>query len=343
MRTMILKKNAVLFICMMLCIIAGKHSIAQDSIAGGINDNARHPYIEWKSQYPDHKAGEVKVNTVKKIYNFLVQKDKEVGISRPVAIVGKTPASFWVLDQGAQTMYQVEKKKADRPKAFKKKENYFSSLVGVCELPDGDLLFTDSRLNKVYRFSKDEKKLIEFNDTNQLQQPTGIAYSAVNNEIWVVETGAHRVSVFNRAGQLLRRTGSRGDDTGQFNFPTSICIDKAGDAYIVDAMNFRVKILNKKGEFVTAFGEAGDFSGSFARPKGIATDTYGNIYVSDALFHVVQIFDRAGNFLYSFGKQGRGKEEFWMPAGIYIDSKNYIYVADSYNSRIQVFQLINGS
>ena len=48
----------------------------------------------------------------------------------------------------------------------------------------------------------DEKKLIEFNDTNQLMQPTGLAYSAVNDEIWVVETGAHRISVFNRKGEL---------------------------------------------------------------------------------------------------------------------------------------------
>ena len=332
-----------IFICMMPGILTNDFCNAQDSTSAGVNDNSGHPYIQWKSQYPDHKVGEVKVNTIKRIYNFLVQKDKESGISRPVAIVGKTPSSFWVLDQGAQTMYEVGRKKAERPKAFKKKENYFTSLVDVCEMPDGELLFTDSRLNKVYRFNKEEKKLVEFNDTNQLMQPTGIAYSPVTDEVWVVETGAHRIAVFNSAGQLIKRIGSRGNDTGQFNFPTSICIDKSGDVYIVDAMNFRIQILNKKGGYVTAFGEAGDFSGSFARPKGIATDTYGNIYVSDALFHVVQIFDRAGNFLYSFGKQGREKQEFWMPSGIYIDSKNYIYVADSYNSRVQVFQLINGS
>ena len=343
MNNIILTKNPAILICIVLRIFMGDYCYAQDSTKAGVTENTAHPYIEWKSQYPDHKAGEVKVNTIRKIYNFLVQKDKEYGISRPVAIVGKTPSSFWVLDQGAQTMYEVGRKKAERPKAFKKKENYFTSLVDVCELPDGELLFTDSRLNKVYRFNKEEKKLVEFNDTNLLMQPTGIAYSPVTDEVWVVETGAHRVAVYNRFGHLVKRIGSRGNDTGQFNFPTSICIDKSGDVYIVDAMNFRVQILNKKGEYVTAFGEAGDFSGTFARPKGIATDTYGNIYVSDALFHVVQIFDRTGNFLYSFGKQGREKQEFWMPAGIYIDSKNYIYVADSYNSRVQVFQLINGS
>jgi DNA-binding beta-propeller fold protein YncE len=251
--------------------------------------------------------------------------------------------NFWVLDQGQETIYEVQKNKLQKPRAIKKKDNFFTSLVGVCSMPNGDILFTDSRLNKVFIIDHDKKKLASLNDTLQFQQPTGIAYSAASGEIWVVETGAHRVSVLGTNGELIKRIGNRGEENGQFNFPTSIWIDKDGDVYIVDAMNFRVQIFHKNGDFVTAFGEEGDASGTFARPKGIATDTYGNIYVADALFHVVQIFDRSGNFLYSFGKQGREKEEFWMPSGIFIDSKNYIYVADSYNSRVQIFQLVNGS
>jgi sugar lactone lactonase YvrE len=307
------------------------------------NDNGDHPYISWMSQFPAHKAGEVKKNAALRIYEFLVQKNKGASLSRPVGILAHDPSSFWVLDQGDEAMFQVEKNKMEIPHSIKKKESYFTSLVGMCALPGGDILFTDSRLNKVFVYNEGSKKLTTLNDTLQFQQPTGVAYSPVTDEIWVVETNAHRISILNRKGELIKRIGGRGNEQAQFNFPTSITIDKNGDAYIVDAMNFRIQILNKKGEFISMFGEAGDVSGTFARPKGIATDTYGNIYVADALFHVVQIFDRAGNFLYSFGKQGREKEEFWMPAGICIDSKNHIYVADSYNSRIQIFQLVNGS
>lgn len=264
-------------------------------------------------------------------------------MSRPVSVVAATPADFMVFDQGSETIFQVQKNKVEIPRPVKKKENYFTSLVGSCALPGNDILFTDSRLNDVFRLSADRKKLDIFNDTQHLQQPTGIAYSAVNDEVWVVETGAHRITVFNAKGERVKTIGSRGDEKGQFNFPTAICIDKNGDAYVIDALNFRVQIFDRNGTFISMFGEAGDATGSFARPKGIATDSYGNIYITDALFHVVQIFDRAGNFLYSFGKQGREKEDFWMPSGIYIDSKNYIYIADSYNSRVQIFQLNNGS
>ena len=338
-----LKYLSGLFITALFCVSLVFTSNAQGKVPGNIQDNTDHPYISWVSQYPVHKEHEAKQNAARKIYDFLVKKNKESTLTRPVGVFAANPADFWVLDQGDETVLQVQKNKVEIPRSIRKKENYFTSLVGVCALPDGDILFTDSRLNKVFLLSVVQKKLSILNDTLQFQQPTGIAYSAATDEIWVVETNAHRVSVLSRNGELIKRIGSRGDANGQFNFPTSICIDKAGDVYIVDAMNFRVQIFHKNGEFGSTFGEAGDGTGFFARPKGIATDTYGNIYVADALFHVVQIFDKSGTFLYSFGKQGREKEEFWMPAGIYIDSKNYIYVADSYNSRIQIFQLINGS
>jgi len=330
-----------LFIVTLTYILLVSNSNSQTAATG--NTESDHPYISWVSQYPALKITGVKHSTFRRIFDFLIQKNKGDVLTRPVGILAGDPANFWVLDQGDELVFQVQKNKAEVPRSIKKKENYFTSLIGVCSMPGGNILFTDSRLNKVFVLKEGEKKLSILNDTLQLQQPTGIAYSITTDEIWVVETNAHRIAVLSRNGELKRTIGGRGDANGQFNFPTSIWIDNSGQVFIVDAMNFRVQIFDKNGVFISAFGEAGDATGFFARPKGIATDSYGNIYVADALFHVVQIFDRAGNFLYSFGKQGHGKEEFWMPSGIYIDSKNYIYVADSYNSRVQIFQLINGS
>ncbi len=319
-------------------VFAGR---AQDSAFVKPTEKSDQPYISWVSQYPVHKE-KVKQNVFRRTYEFLVGKGKENELMRPVGVLATNPGSFWVLDQGKETIYEVLKNKGEIPRSIKKKENYFTSLVGSCSIPGDGLLFTDSRLNKVFRVSGEDRKLEVVNDSLQLLQPTGIAWSAVTNEIWVVETGGHRISVLDEKGVLKRRIGSRGDDKGKFNFPTSICIDKNGDVYVVDAMNFRVQIFDKNGVFLSMFGEAGDVMGSLARPKGIAIDSYGDIYIADALLHSVQIFDKEGRLLYSFGKRGRDREEFWMPSGIYIDSKNYIYVADSYNSRIQIFQLING-
>ncbi len=81
--------------------------------------------------------------------------------------------------------------------------------------------------------SADQKELRMLNDS--LDQPTGIAWSESTQEIWVVETHAHRVAILNSEGELIRRLGRRGSGPGEFNYPTFIWIDSFGNIYIVDS------------------------------------------------------------------------------------------------------------
>jgi len=261
---------------------------------------------------------------------------------KPVNILAYDLGSFWILDQGNGLVYRNSGGTLSLPRALRRKKPDLSSLVGITAAWNDNLLFTDSRENKVFRLTPEGRELEVFNKGVTLNQPTGIAYSPVTEEIWVCETASHRIAVLNRRGELVRHIGSRGSSEGEFNFPTFIWIDASGMAYVVDAMNFRIQIFNSAGKYISSFGEHGNATGYFARPKGVAVDSQGNIYVADALFNAVQIFDREGNFLYYFGSQGRGREQFWMPSGIFIDSDDHIYVADSYNARIQIFQLKKG-
>ncbi len=299
------------------------------------------PYIKWVSLWPS-TGKKNNTNGFRNIFNKIFLGKRTPVLSKPVSILAYDPQLFWILDQASNSIFYVEKDVGDIPHFISNSDFDFSSLVGICSLPDKNLLITDSHAQKIYKILPGEKQIQLLNDTLVLNQPTGIAYSTVKDEIWVAETSAHRVAVLNDKGELLKRVGRRGTAPGEFNFPTHIWIDQAGNVYIVDAMNFRVQVLNKDGEIISVFGEAGDATGYLSRPKGIAIDSYGHIYIVDALFHVVQVFDIQGNFLYKFGNQGQGEGEFWLPSGIYIDDQNYIYVADSYNSRIQVFQLIYG-
>jgi NHL repeat len=306
------------------------------------DSTVKNPYIEYIGQYPEIKKPEKKKHALRKIYDFLIQKDKQSGLVRPVGITGAANSDILIVDQGADALFLVSGKTMTVPKAVKRKEKYYTSLVAACALKPDEFLFTDSRLNKVIRLNTAKNTLSFFFDTLKLQQPTGIACSPATGDIWVVETGAHTVDIFSKDGTLIKKIGTRGTEKEQFNFPVAVWIDKNGDAYVVDAMNFRIQIFDKFGTFVNMFGEPGDASGFFARPKGVATDSYGNIYVTDALYHAVQVFNRKGELLYVFGRQGSENGQFWMPSGIYIDNDNKIYVADSYNSRVQIFQLVNG-
>jgi len=313
---------------------------AQKSGNEQISVSTDYPHVEWVKNWPsaDYKP---KKKKFKDQFNSVVFGKKTPVLSNPVAVLAYSPDELWVLDQGNKTVFQVKKGVGDIPHSIAKSDFDLSSLVGICAGSNTNILFTDSKTQKVYSVSADKKKLQSLNDTMRLEQPTGIAYSTVKKEIWVVETKGHRIAVLNEKGELQKRIGTRGNAPGEFNYPTHIWIDTKGNIYINDAMNFRIQVLNPEGEVISVFGEAGDASGYLARPKGIATDSFGNIYVADALFHVVQVFDMKGNYLYKFGNQGHGIGEFWMPSGIFIDASDNIYVADTYNSRIQVFKLIH--
>ena len=313
-------------------------SYGQDSTYVDVLDFFEMNQVNWVSQIPPLKE-DVKKQRKGWFKRLVLGKNEITTLQKPVLAIPLGINKTIILDQGNGTLFLAEEDKLIIPKILKKEETQFSSLVSACLLPNKDVLFTDSRLNGVYRLSEDQKSVGLLNDSLILEQPTGIAYSSSNNQIWVVETGSHRISILDEQGNRIKTIGERGSGEGEFNYPTSIWIDKKGTAYVVDALNYRIQLFDAVGNFISMFGENGNGTGFFASPKGIATDSHGNIYVVDALFHGVQIFDSFGNYLYQFGTQGRKTGEFWMPSGIYIDEQDIIYVADGYNSRVQLFQL----
>ena len=315
---------------------------SQDTIVRNVSKSLEIPQIRWVKQWPSLDQKKQK-HTFSSRFNAIFLGKKTPVLSRPVSVLAFNTENFWILDQGAKSLFQVGGEVGDIPHFVKKTDFDFSSLVGICAITPTGLIFTDSHAKKIYKILPEKKKLQILNDSLFLDQPTGIAFSKVTNEIWVVETNAHRIAILNEKGEIIRHIGSRGTAPGEFNYPTHIWIDKTGLVYIIDAMNFRLQVLNTSGEVISVFGEQGDASGYFARPKGVATDSHGNIYIVDALFHVVQVFDLNGKFLYNLGNQGQKEGEFWMPSGIFIDDNDFIYIADSYNSRVQVFQIVYGN
>jgi sugar lactone lactonase YvrE len=315
---------------------------SQDTITAIPQKSLEIPQIRWVKQWPSADKKQ-KTHTFKTRFNAIFLGKKTPVLSRPVSVLALNPGNFWILDQGAKSIFHVQREVGEIPHFIRKSTFDFSSLVGICAIPPDGFIFTDSHAKKIYKILPEKKQLQILNDTIPLDQPTGIAFSSVTNQIYVVETNAHRIAVLNEKGEIVKHIGSRGTAAGEFNYPTHIWIDKAGLLYVIDAMNFRVQILSSEGEVISVFGEPGDASGYFARPKGIATDSHGNIYIVDALFHVVQVFDMKGVFLYNLGNQGQKQGEFWMPSGIFIDDSDFVYIADCYNSRIQVFQLVYGN
>lgn len=300
--------------------------------------------VVWAAQYPSPvKKNKKRVKTAGDLLNVIAGagRSEDLVLNKPVSLIADDPMNFWVADQGNGLLFNIRKNKGTTPRAFVKGKFRAESIVGICQLPGKGILFSDSRLNKLFMLGEDQKEVMPFAAGDSLMQPTGISWSSVTQEIWVTETAAHRILVYDQEGKRIKTIGTRGDGPGEFNYPIAVSFNRMGQAYIVDALNYRIQVFDQSGKWIRSFGSAGNASGYFALPKGVATDSYGNIYVTDALFHNVQIFSPAGTLLYHFGKQGREQGQFWIPSGIFIDKLDNIYVADSYNSRIQVFKLVN--
>jgi tripartite motif-containing protein 71 len=193
----------------------------------------------------------------------------------------------------------------------------------------------------------------------QFISPRDVAVDSSGN-VFVADTGNHRIQKFDKNGKLLANWGSEGRGDGQFIFPYSISLDSSGNVYVGDANNLRIQKFDNKGHFITKWGTNGT-------PYYIEVNSSGCVYVDISSY--VEIYDSNGKFLGHFednryctymafdssnniyssfwpdakvvkldsnGKliakwNSYGTGNFICPLGIAVDSSNNVYVVDGDN------------
>jgi DNA-binding beta-propeller fold protein YncE len=214
----------------------------------------------------------------------------------------------------------------------------FMSPVGIAQGARNEILVADSELKSVFRLDMKGSLVGEFGH-DILERPTGLARDAQNGRVYVADTHAHDIKVFNDDGGLINVIGQRGEGDGEFNFPTHL-VFVAGKLYVTDTMNSRIQIFDTDGNFVAKFGKLGLNVGNLVRPKGVAVDSESNIYVIESLYDNLLVFNNQGRTLLALGGKGKGIGEFYLPSGVWIDSHDQVYIADMYNGRITVLQFL---
>src|SRR5438105_15814417 len=76
-------------------------------------------------------------------------------------------------------------------------------------------------------------------EAGQLRSPGGIAVDG-NGDVYVTDTGNHRVEKFDREGNFMTQWGVFGNGDGLFNFPYGIAVDWRGCIFVVSSSNTRV-------------------------------------------------------------------------------------------------------
>ena len=190
----------------------------------------------------------------------------------------------------------------------------------------------------------------------QFNSPEGVAVDASGN-VYVADTGNHRIQKFNGTGTFLRmwgkgvddgslafqictsdcQTGLSGSGDGQLNNPEGVAVNTAGRVYVADTENHRIQKFNSGGTFLSKWGTAGSSAGELNTPFGVAIDDARNVYVVDTYNHRIQKFDNKGKFLTTWGSEGSNDGELYFPSGAAVDAAGNLWVADYNNHRIQKF------
>lgn len=175
----------------------------------------------------------------------------------------------------------------------------------------------------------------------ELLAPRNVTVGPDGN-LYVLDSGNHRVVVFDQNGELLRTWGGPGAGDGQFNEPWGIAVDEEF-VYVADTWNHRVQKFTLQGQFVTRFGQSGttvelgqDSGGYFFGPRSLTLLDGNQILVTDTGNHRLQLFDRDGAFIRTIGQLGSSPGQFNEPVGL-ASTPGSVYLADTWNARIQRF------
>ncbi|HEV7483326.1 MAG TPA: hypothetical protein VGO13_09535 [Solirubrobacterales bacterium] len=180
---------------------------------------------------------------------------------------------------------------------------------------------------------------------------SGLAINESTHDVYVADTGNHRVVEFDSNGNFIRAfgadvggagvdvcatgclAGTPGSTPGQLSEPIFIAVDNDaassshGDVYVADRGDGIVTKFDSSGNLISAWAAGGQLDGSaapegpFKRFSGIAVDPLGDLWVGNQ--RSVFEFSSQASFIRNWTGQERPAAD--APAGIAIDATGDIY------------------
>ena len=124
----------------------------------------------------------------------------------------------------------------------------FQSPMGIALTLDNHLLVVDMGNHRVQMFTLEGKfvKSVGREGNGQLQfsSPQGITVHPSSCQVFIADTGNHRIQVLN---DDLTYSHEFGCNDGQFNRPLDVACDSHGNVYAVDTLNDCVQVFTSSG------------------------------------------------------------------------------------------------
>jgi DNA-binding beta-propeller fold protein YncE len=171
-------------------------------------------------------------------------------------------------------------------------------------------------------------------------KPNGIAVTP-DQVIYVVDSEARSIKIFNPKGELHATFGSRGYENGQVEYPVDVARNAmTGELYVADYGNRRIAVYAHDGTWLrnlwAPLNDQGD--AAFFRIAGVEVGPSGNLYIVDSALSSVSILTPDGDLVDIIGYENGS---YWtgqlnVPVDAATDGRS-LYVTSSMDRLVKVF------
>lgn len=190
---------------------------------------------------------------------------------------------------------------------------------------DGTLLVLDRGNGRVQRLAPDGRPIATF--AEPLHHPFDLVLHA--GRIYVADTLAHRVVVFDAAGEVVQVLGSESQAPGPLNAPVGVLVAPNGEIHVLELGDASVQVFDPEGRPIRRYGGPGGPEG-LQRPRSIALSPTGDVVISDPAAECLFVFTLEGAFLDRIElPDPRGRRRVPLRVSETRDGGLYVWVADA--------------
>ncbi len=191
---------------------------------------------------------------------------------------------------------------------------------------------------------------MESDDDNVLfYMPSDIVFDKDGN-IFVLDSGNHRIQKFSQDGNFIATIGNAGEGPGEFQYPFSFDIDAQGYLYVSDSGNQRIQVLKPNGKDYKTIKltdiEVGDIN-LFGQDSllmaggGLFSFRMDMMEEEQALPKIFKVLDKEGEVQKEFGNQRDYKNPMVNRIGNMfisaVDKDSNVYITFNAQNRIEKY------
>jgi hypothetical protein len=231
--------------------------------------------------------------------------------------------------------------------------------LGVAIDSQGYLLVGNNGRNNIEVYDPSTGDRLATFGQGLVEMPTSIVVGP-NGDIYVTDSKAHRVWVFESSYVHVRTIGEPGKSEGQLKFPIDAAVvarDTAGglveELYVADQANQRIQVFGLDGTFVRTitpllvpsgscinYGWScpKDARGMFIRLQGLDVDAAGRVHILDIYEAAVTIMDPVtGSRVGSYGGWGEAPGKLFAPLDLALTDGGEAIVTDNNTGTVEIF------